>query len=84
MTDINYYVFEKIERDGDGCHWGYIGDNFCEVFLLSADDTEADLIKNGFAKCDAPDSNSLPSPTETFCVEESSIKKHEDGSWELV
>ena len=78
MTAINYYVFEKIERDEDGCHWGFIGDKFCEVFLLSADDTEADLIEKGFAKCDAPDSK------ETFCVEESSIKKHEDGSWELV
>jgi hypothetical protein len=73
---INYYVFDKIELDGE-CRWGYKNGNFCEVFTLSADDTEADLIKNGFAKCDAPG-------TETFCVEESNIKQNEDGSWELV
>lgn len=84
MNTINYYIFDRIERDELGCHWGYKSDKFCEVFPMSGDDTEADLIKNGFAKCDAPDSDSLPSPTETFCVEESSIKHNEDGSWELL
>ena len=62
---INYYEFDRIERDEHGCQWGYIGSNFCEVFDLSADDTEHELVERGFAKCDAPG-------TETFCVEESS------------
>lgn len=62
---INYYVFDKIEQDEDGTLWGYKGEKLCEVFGLSADDTEEELIKNGFAKCDAPG-------TETFVVEESS------------
>ena len=73
---INYYCFDKIEKDDLGCLWGYKGNNFCEVFPLSDDDTEADLVKNGFAKCDSEN-------TETFLVEESSIKKNQDGSWEL-
>jgi hypothetical protein len=80
---INYYCFDKIEKDDLGCHWGYKGNNFCEVFPLSDDDTEADLVKNGFAKCDSEFSESIPSPTETFLVEESSILKNQDGSWEL-
>ena len=73
---INYYCFDKIEKDDLGCLWGYKVNNFCEVFPLSDDDTEADLVKNGFAKCDSEN-------TETFLVEESSIKKNQDGSWEL-
>jgi len=35
-----------------------------EVFFLSADDTEEELVTKGFAKCDAPDWN------ETMVVEE--------------
>jgi|SanBayMetagenome_1026888.scaffolds.fasta_scaffold00351_1 hypothetical protein len=77
QTAINYYIFDRIEKDELGCHWGYKGNKFCEVFPVSADDTEAELIQNGFAKCDAPDS------TETFCTEESNVKCNEDGSWEL-
>ena len=57
---VNYYVFDRIEKDDQG-YLGYLGDNSCEVFSLEGDDTE--LIEAGFAKCDAPD-------TETFCVEE--------------
>lgn len=51
---MNYYTFDRIEKDG-GCHWGYRGDDFCEVFDFSSDDTEEQLEKDGFAKCDAPD-----------------------------
>lgn len=62
-TEINYYVFDRIEADDLGCHWGHKGDDFCEVFPITEDDTEAELEEKGFAKCDAPG-------TETFCVEE--------------
>lgn len=64
MSDINHYVFDRIEADDLGCHWGYKGNSFCEVFPLSSEDLEAELIKGGFAKCDAPG-------TETFIVSES-------------
>jgi len=60
---INYYVFDRIERDDLGCHWGYKGNSFCEVFLLSSEGSEAELIEQGYAKCDAPG-------TETFVVKE--------------
>lgn len=61
---INYYVFDSIRRDPDGTTWGYKNGQMTEVFFLSADDTESELIANGFAKCDAPDWN------ETMVVEE--------------
>ena len=65
--EINYYIFDKIEKDEDGLHWGHIGDKFCEVFHSSEDrDTDEELIAKGFAKCDAPGS-------ETFLVSETSI-----------
>jgi hypothetical protein len=70
---INYYVFDRIDKDELGCFWGYKGDDFCEVFPLSSEDNEEELVKNGFAKCDAPE-------TETFIVEESSwssLKTHD-------
>jgi hypothetical protein len=66
-TEINYYIFDKIEQDEDGLWWGYLRDKFCEVFHSSEDgETEPELIKKGFAKCDAPG-------TETFLVAESDI-----------
>lgn len=77
FKQIAYYIFDRIEKDELGCYWGYKGNKFCEVFPISADDTEAELIRNGFAKCDAPD-------TETFCTEKSNIKCNEDGSWDLL
>lgn len=64
--DINYYRFDRIEKDGLGCHWGHRGNDFCEVFPLSSEDTEHELMQAGYAKCDAPG-------TETFVVEESSV-----------
>jgi hypothetical protein len=60
---INYYVFDRIVDEGIGCYWGYKGDSFCEVFPLSAEDSEEELIAEGYAKCDAPG-------TETFIVSE--------------
>lgn len=65
-STINYYVFDRIEKDEHGSVWGYRGQDFCEVFYLSADDTEEELAEKGFAKCDAPNWN------ETMVVEESS------------
>jgi hypothetical protein len=62
--EINYYIFDKIEGDGQ-TYTGYLGNNSCEVFPLSSQDTEKELEENGFAKCDAPGG------TETFVVEES-------------
>ena len=61
---INYYVFDSIQQEEGGTTWGYKGDEMVEVFFLSADDTEAELIAGGFAKCDAPDWS------ETMVVEE--------------
>ena len=69
---INYYVFPKIERDEDGLAWAYDGeDRVCEVFDFSADDTEEELIRKGFAKCDAPG-------TETFLVEETAWEAYQE------
>lgn len=62
--EINYYVFDSIAQDADGTTWGYKNGQMTEVFFLSADDTEAELIEKGFAKCDAPDWS------ETMVVEE--------------
>ena len=61
---INYYIFDKIEQDNLGGYWGYLGKDFCEVFPPDGD-SEDELIIKGFAKCDAPES-------ETMIVEESS------------
>jgi hypothetical protein len=61
---MNYYVFDKIKKDEFGCYWGYKGEEFCEVFAFGEDETEQELKEKGFAKCDAPG-------TETFVVEES-------------
>ena len=60
---ISYYIFDSIERDELGCYWGIKGDEICEVFQMSQDETDEELIAAGFAKCDAEG-------TETFCVEE--------------
>ena len=62
-TSINYYVFDRIETDDLGCYWGYRGSKMCEVFPLSSEDTEAELVQSGYAKCDAPG-------TETYVVSE--------------
>lgn len=61
---INYYVFDRIEKEDLGNYWGYKGDKFCEVFPLTCEDDDQELIQAGYAKCDAPG-------TETFIVEES-------------
>ena len=61
--DTNYYIFDRIEKDESGSTFGHKGNDYCEVFPLSADDTEQELAANGFAKCDAPGS-------ETMVVEE--------------
>jgi hypothetical protein len=58
---INYYVFDKIVKDDLGCYWGHKDYDFCEVYPLSSEDTEDELIEAGYAKCDAPG-------TETFVV----------------
>jgi hypothetical protein len=63
-AQINYYVFDSIKQDDDGTTWGYKNGQMTEVFFLSADDTESELIDKGFAKCDAPDWD------ETMVVEE--------------
>ncbi|MEL7494170.1 MAG: hypothetical protein AAGJ95_09440 [Cyanobacteria bacterium J06554_11] len=72
QQQINYYVFDRIEKDDLGCYWGHKGESFCEVFPLSTEDTEDDLIVSGYAKCDAPG-------TATFLVEESSWKTLQDA-----
>ena len=64
-TAIKYYVFDSITQDEDGTTWGYRNGQMTEVFFLSADDTDAELIQKGFAKCDAPNWD------ETMVVEES-------------
>jgi hypothetical protein len=61
---INYYIFDEIEPEGNGCYWGHIGDRFCEVFPLTSEDNEEELANLGYAKCDA-------SETKTFVVKES-------------
>jgi hypothetical protein len=63
---INYYIFDKIQRDEDGTTWGFKDGKMCEIFGMDDDSTEDQLTQNGFAKCDAPG-------TETFIVEESNI-----------
>lgn len=66
-TEINYYIFDRIKQDEDGLWWGYLGGKFCEIFHSSEDgDTELELIEKGFAKCDAPG-------TETFLVSENDV-----------
>lgn len=66
--EISYYEFEKIKRDELGCYWGYVGDKFCEVFVLSEGETEQELKEQGYAKCDAPG-------TETFLVADLDAKE---------
>ena len=72
IVTMNYYVFPKIERDEDGTAWAYDNQDriICEVFDFSADDTEEQLIREGFAKCDAPG-------TETFLVEETAWEAYQ-------
>jgi hypothetical protein len=62
-TEISYYVFDSITKDDDNQYWGHLGSQSVEVY--PADDTDAELIEKGFAKCDAPEGY-----TETFVVEE--------------
>ena len=61
-TQINYYVFDSITKDDDNQYWGYLNGQSVEVFPTDTD-TDDDLIKKGFAKCDALG-------TETYLVEE--------------
>jgi hypothetical protein len=53
-TEIEYYIFDKIEAT-EGVTIGYLNGKSIEIFYLSADDTEEELVDKGFAKCDAPD-----------------------------
>jgi len=71
---INYYEFPQITLDEDGTAWARSNDGeiICEVFELSADDTEEELAGNGFAKCDAPDWS------ETMVVEETAWQAWEE------
>ena len=66
-TEINYYVFDFITQDEDGTFWGRRKNQQVEVFPLSADDTEEELIQKGFAKCDALNWD------ETMVVKESAL-----------
>ena len=61
-TEINYYVFDSITKDDDNQYWGHLNGQSVEVYPTDAD-TDAELFEKGFAKCDAPG-------TETFVVEE--------------
>ncbi len=63
---MNYYVFDQIVFD-NGCYWGYRGEAFVEVFQICDDDTDERLAEKGFAKCDAPG-------TETFVVSETDME----------
>lgn len=76
-VEINYYIFDRIERDEDGLYRAYLGNKFCEVFPIMDEDSEQTLIAKGFAKCDAPG-------TETFVVEESNVRENDDGNIEIV
>ena len=74
--EINYYIFDSIQHDGQS-YIGHLGGNSCEVFPCSSKDSEKDLIDQGFAKCDAPG-------TETFVVEESawsSLRESKTGEY---
>ena len=75
IVEINYYTFDRIEQEG-GTYQAYLGGKSCEVFPMDEDD-EAALIAKGFAKCDAPD-------TETFVVEESNLQEDADGNIEII
>jgi len=59
---MNYYTFDSITKDDDNQYWGHLGDQSTEIYPTDSD-PEAELIEKGFAKCDAPG-------TETFLVEE--------------
>lgn len=59
---ISYYEFDSITRDEDNQYWGHLNGQSVEVYPTDSD-SEEDLIEKGFAKCDAPG-------TETFVVEE--------------
>ena len=76
LVEINYYTFDRIEQQADGSYLAYLGDKSCEVFPLDEDD-EQTLIVKGFAKCDAPD-------TETFVVEESNLQEDAGGNIEIA
>lgn len=66
-TIINYYILDRIEEKVDGVCWGYLGDKFCEIFpLLEDSGTDAELVEEGLAKCNAPD-------TATFLIYESDV-----------
>jgi len=60
-TQIDYYVLDQIEMNACGDYLGYRGDETYDVFPLTAEDTDITLIESGYAKCDAPG-------TETFIV----------------
>jgi hypothetical protein len=76
LVEINYYIFDRIEQQADGSYQAYLDDKSCEVFPLDEDD-EQTLIAKGFAKCDAPG-------TETFVVEETNLQENADGKIEIV
>ena len=63
---MNYFVLDKIEKDPDSnCYWGFLNGEKAEVFPLLFDYTEEELVKEGWAKCDAPNMSA------TFLVAES-------------
>lgn len=64
--EIDYYIFDKIEKDGSS-YWGKW--NGCTVEVYPCDGTpEWELIEDGFVKCDAPGWN------ETMLVKKSDCK----------
>ena len=61
----NSYIFDQIETDNLGQHWGYKNiedvDEFTMLELLPPGESEESLIKRGFARCSA-------TGKEGFCV----------------
>jgi hypothetical protein len=62
---MNYYILDSITQDEDGISvTGHLKGKSVEIFYLPADDTDYELTKNGFVKCDASNW------TETMVIEE--------------
>lgn len=76
MTEeIEYFSFDSIQMDEDGQLMAYYGDKWCYVYHGEGA-TEEELIRDGWAKCDAPG-------TETLVVALSEFRIV-DGEYELI
>jgi hypothetical protein len=51
---MQYVTFDRIEVDTDGTTTGFINDKSCEIYSMPANETESELEQQGYAKCDAP------------------------------